>query len=121
LNANDPLCKDINQQLDFLIYSGFIRNTPYQHFNAIPRYLKSIHYRLEKRDNDQQKMAEISRYATRFWVDIEKKAKKSFVIPEQDSFRWSLEEFRVSLFAQQLKTPYPISAKRMDKAWDERA
>ena len=120
LNANDPLAKDINEQLDFLIYAGFIRNTPYQQLKAIPRYLKAIQYRLDKLDNNPQKIQEVSRYSTRFWKDIEKKAKKDIVIPEQDPFRWAIEEFRVSLFAQQLKTAYPVSAKRMDKAWDER-
>ncbi|MDI1231200.1 MAG: ATP-dependent RNA helicase HrpA [Methylobacter sp.] len=120
LNANDPLAKDINEQLDLMIYAGFIRNTPYQQLKAIPRYLKAIQYRLDKRDNNLQKIQEVSRYAIRYWKDVEKKAKKDKVIPEQDPFRWMLEEFRVSLFAQQLKTAYPVSVKRMDKAWDER-
>ncbi len=120
LNANDPLAKDINEQLDFMIYGGFISNMPYQQLKAIPRYLKAIQYRLDKRDNNLQKIQEVSRYATRYWKDVEKKAKKDKVIPEQDPFRWMLEEFRVSLFAQQLKTAYPVSVKRMDKAWDER-
>jgi ATP-dependent helicase HrpA len=119
-NANDPLAKDINEQLDLLIYAGFIRNTPYQQLKAIPRYLKAIQYRLDKRDNTLQKVQEASRYATRYWNDVENKAKKDKVIPEQDPYRWMLEEFRVSLFAQQLKTAYPVSVKRMDKAWDER-
>lgn len=120
LNANDPLAKDINEQLDLMIYAGFIRNTPYQQLKAIPRYLKAVQYRLDKRDNNLQKVQEVSRYATRYWNDVEKKAKKDKVIPEQDPFRWMLEELRVSLFAQQLKTAYPVSIKRMDKAWDER-
>jgi ATP-dependent helicase HrpA len=38
-----------------------------------------------------------------------------------DDFRWQLEELRISLFAQELKTPYPVSAKRLDKLWDELA
>jgi ATP-dependent helicase HrpA len=120
LQANDPLAKDISEQLGLLIYAGFIRNTPYQQLKAIPRYLKAIQYRLDKFDNNLQKILEVSRYSTRFWKDIEKKAKKDIVIPEQDPFRWALEEFRVSLFAQQLKTAYPVSVKRMDKTWDER-
>ncbi|MEE7626594.1 ATP-dependent RNA helicase HrpA [Methylobacter sp. Wu8] len=119
-NANDPLAKDINEQLDLMIYAGFIRNTPYHQLKAIPRYLKAIQYRLDKRDNNLQKVQEANRYTTRYWKDLEKKAKKDKVIPEQDPFRWMLEEFRVSLFAQQLKTAYPVSVKRMDKAWDER-
>ena len=48
------------------------------------------------------------------------KAVETAKIPERKAFRWYLEEFRVSLFAQQLKTPYPVSAKRLDKAWDEK-
>ncbi|MDD5267564.1 MAG: ATP-dependent RNA helicase HrpA, partial [Methylococcales bacterium] len=121
LKPNDPLAKDINEQLDLMIYAGFIRNTPFQSLKAIPRYLKAIQYRLDKFDNNPQKIQEVSRYSTRFWKDIEKKAKKDLVIPEQDPFRWAIEEFRVSLFAQQLKTAYPVSVKRMDKAWDERS
>jgi len=120
LNTNDPLAKDINEQLDLMIYAGFIRNTPYQQLKAIPRYLKAVQYRLDKRDNNLQKVQEANRYATRYWKDVEKQAKKDKVIPEQDPFRWMLEEFRVSLFAQQLKTAYPVSEKRMEKAWDER-
>jgi ATP-dependent helicase HrpA len=120
LNVNDPVFKDINDQLDKMIYAGFIRNTPYQQLKAISRYLKAIQYRLDKFDNNLQKIQEVSRYATRYWNEVEKKSKKDKVIPEQDPFRWMLEEFRVSLFAQQLKTAYPVSVKRMDKAWDER-
>jgi ATP-dependent helicase HrpA len=118
-NANDPLAKDLNEQLDLLIYAGFIRHTPYEQLKAIPRYLKALHYRLDKYDNNAQKVQEVNRYVVRYWKDVEKKAKKDTVIPEHDAFRWALEEFRVSLFAQQLKTAYPVSAKRMDKLWDE--
>jgi len=120
LNAHDPLRKDINEQLELLIYTGFIRNTPLSQLKAIPRYLKAVQYRLDKYDNNPQKNQEISRYAIRYWKDIEKKAKKDKVFPEQEAFRWMLEELRVSLYAQQLKTAYPVSAKRLDKAWDER-
>jgi len=119
LNSQDGRIKDITEQLALMIYAGFIRHTPVQQLKAIPRYLKAIAYRLDKPDNDSQKIQEISRYATRFWNEVEKKSKKERLIPEQDPFRWMLEEFRVSLFAQQLKTAYPISSKRLDKAWDD--
>ena len=120
LKASDALAQDINEQLSFLVYAGFIRNTPYQQLQVIPKYLKAIQYRLDKLDNNSQKAQEVSRYALRFWKDIEKKLKKDLVIPEQDAFRWAIEELRVSVYAQQLKTAYPISAKRLDKLWDER-
>ncbi len=119
-NPKDPLANDIREQLNLLIYNGFIKVTPYDSFKAIPRYLKAMQYRLDKLDNSSQKAQEIARYAIRFWKDIEKQAKKHNVIPEQDPFRWMLEELRVSLYAQQLKTAYPVSAKRLDKAWDDR-
>ncbi len=120
LKPTDALAQDINEQLSFLVYAGFVRNTPYQHLQAIPRYLKAIQYRLDKFDNNPQKAQEVSRYAIRFWKDIEKKLKKESVIPEQDAFRWAIEELRVSVYAQQLKTAYPVSAKRLDRLWDER-
>ena len=120
LKANDPLAADVRKQLNFMIYAGFIRHTPFDQLKAIPRYLKAIEYRLDKLNNDPVKLQEITRFTTRFWQDMEKKSKKETVIPERDPFRWALEEFRVSLFAQQLKTAYPVSAKRLEKAWDER-
>lgn len=121
-NQADELAKDIVQQLGYLVYQGFIRNTPFQQLKSLPRYLKAVIYRIEKRDNNPQKLQELNRYSNRFWQAMEKLAnnQKQIVVPEHDSFRWALEEFRVSLFAQQLKTAYPVSAKRMDKAWDER-
>ena len=120
LNAADPLAKDVGEQLNLLVYGGFVRNTPYPQLQAIPRYLKAIGYRLDKFDNNPQKVQEINRYATRYWKEVEKKAPKDGMCPELEPFRWMLEEFRVSLFAQHLKTAYPVSAKRLDKAWDDR-
>ena len=117
--SNDPFAIDINQQLDFLIYVGFIRHTPFNSLKAIPRYLKAVRYRIEKRDNNVQKCQDINRYSAWFWSAIEKQSKKDLTIPEKNGFRWALEEFRVSLFAQHLKTAYPISAKRMEKFWAE--
>ncbi|SJM94337.1 ATP-dependent RNA helicase HrpA [Crenothrix polyspora] len=119
-NTTDPLAKDISDQLGFLVYAGFIHNTPYQQLKALPRYLAAVQYRMDKRVNDPQKVQDVNRYALRYWTDVEKRMKKARVVPEQEVFRWALEEFRVSLYAQQLKTAYPISAKRMDKVWEER-
>ncbi len=114
------LSDDITEQMNCLVYAGFIRHTPYIQLKAIPRYLKAIEYRLDKQKDDQQNMQILNRYWKRFWAEVEKKSKKQMIIPEQDKFRWDLEELRVSLFAQQLKTAYPISPKRLDKTWDER-
>jgi ATP-dependent helicase HrpA len=120
LNASDPLGNDINEQLSLLVFAGFIRRTPYQQLKQFPRYLKAVEYRLEKMNNDVQKQQEINRFCQRFWKEVAERARKKCVIPESDPFRWLLEEFRVSLYAQQLKTPFPVSAKRLEKAWDDR-
>ncbi len=112
--------QDINQQLERLVYSGFVIYTPYKQLKCILRYLKAMEYRLQKNKDETQPMQQLNRYWKRYWDEVENKAKKSSVNPEQDKFRWDLEELRVSLFAQQLKTAYPISLKRMEKAWDER-
>jgi len=119
-STQKEVADDINEQLNLLIYSGFIRHTPYNQLKAFPRYLKAIEYRLDKKKDDKQQLQQLNRYWKRYWSEVENKVKKEVVIPEQDKFRWDLEELRVSLFAQQLKTAYPISPKRLDKAWDER-
>ena len=114
------MADDINNQLSLLIYAGFIRHLPLSQLKALPRYLKAIEYRLDKQKNETQQMQELNQYWKRYWGEVEKQSKKEIVIPEQDKFRWDLEEFRISLFAQQIKTAYPISAKRLNKAWDAR-
>ena len=112
------LVADIQTQLNHLLYQGFMRYTPYEQLKHFPRYLKAISYRLEKRDLTQNKMQELSRYWVRFWKSVAKHADSESIYPERDAFRWMLEELRVSLYAQQLKTPYPVSGKRLEKAWD---
>jgi len=120
VSTQKDTAEDISQQLDRLIYSGFVFYTPYTQLKAINRYLKAIEYRLDKQKDEKQQMQQLNRYWKRYWDEVENKLKKSCVNPEQDKFRWDLEELRVSLFAQQLKTAYPISPKRMEKAWDDR-
>lgn len=119
-SVKPELKTDIAEQLNFMIYAGFIRYTPLAQLKQLPRYLTAILYRLEKNQLETAKMQEFARYGIRYWKDVEKRAKNQTVLPEREAFRWHLEEFRVSLFAQQLKTAYPVSTKRLDKAWDER-
>jgi ATP-dependent helicase HrpA len=124
ISQDDVSVIDIRQQLDYLVYQGFIRCTPFEHMQAMPRYLQAIEYRMQKmfhdKHKDLQKTTQMNGYWKRYWDAVAKKIQKENmqVEPEQDKLRWMLEEFRVSLFAQQLKTAYPISAKRLEKAWD---
>jgi ATP-dependent RNA helicase HrpA len=113
------MAEDIKQQIDLLLYAGFVRNTPFTQLQHFPRYLKAIKYRLEKQKFEPQQQQELQRFLVRYWNNVQEKNKSHLVQPELDGFRWGLEELRVSLFAQQLKTAYPISAKRLEKAWND--
>ncbi len=117
--VSPDLSADIAEQISLMLYSGFMLHTPLAQLKAVPRYLKAILYRLEKQKFDAAKMQELQRFWLRFWNEAKKNADNELLMPELQQFRWSLEEFRVSLFAQQLKTAYPVSAKRLEKAWDE--
>jgi ATP-dependent helicase HrpA len=118
LNAADSLTKSLDEQLNYLIYAGFIRTIPFAQFKHLSRYLKAMQYRLDKRDNTPQKANELARFQIRYWNSVSQRLKKEIVTPETEAFRWMLEEFAVSLFAQQLKTAIPVSAQRLEKAWD---
>jgi ATP-dependent helicase HrpA len=116
-----PVKQDIFNQLGLLVYSGFWIATPYAQIREIPRYLKAMLHRIEKSTQDplrdQKQFKEIELFWGRYWSAV--KAAPGRSVPERDAFRWNLEEFRVSLFAQQLKTAYPVSAKRLEEAWKQ--
>jgi len=122
LPQQDALVKDLTEQLGLLIHAGFLTRTPYARLQQIPRYLQAIAYRVDKsaydRQRDRQKLEQLLPFWTRYWNS--QKEQKNPAAPELDEFRWSLEEFRVSLFAQTLKTAYPVSPKRLEKAWKAR-
>jgi ATP-dependent helicase HrpA len=98
---------------------GFMVQTPYAQLQHVPRYLKAIVMRLDKWRadplRDSSKLAELrpieQRYLRRL---IEQKGQTDARL---DEYRWLLEELRVSFFAQELRTPQPVSTKRLDKAW----
>ena len=60
---------------------------------------------------------ELEKYGERYHARVDLNQKAGIVDPELALFRWMLEEYKVSLFAQGLKTKMPISAKRLDKQW----
>jgi ATP-dependent helicase HrpA len=86
----------------------------------LPRYLKAIAMRIDKLaaepGRDAQRMAEIAPLA-RQWQRAHL-ARKGAPDPGLDQYRWLLEELRVALFAQELRTPAPVSVKRLQKIWD---
>ena len=112
-------CADVTQQLQRLMGKMFIRHTPWAQFQHLPRYLKAITLRLDKYRadpaRDAQRLAELKPLEQKFWRLVADR--KGVEDPRLTEFRWLLEELRVSLFAQELRTPQPVSVKRLEKAW----
>jgi ATP-dependent helicase HrpA len=110
---------DLAQQLARLVPKRFISATPWQRLQHVPRYLKAIAARIDKLRadpaRDQARMAELRPLEQRW---LKKVAERKGARDQRlDEFRWWLEELRVGLFAQELKTPQPVSVKRLDKIW----
>jgi len=112
----------VEAHLARLVPADFISVTPWQRLREFARYLKAIAHRLEKAAQDparDQKLAlEVAALESRYWQAVA--GEQGARPPATDPFRWLLEEYRVSLFAQQLKTAVPVSAKRLAEAWQER-
>jgi ATP-dependent helicase HrpA len=112
---------DVAAQLQRLVGKRFVADTPYVQLQHLPRYLKGITLRLDKLKadtaRDAARMAE-ARIAEARWLKrlAELKGRRDARL---DEYRWLLEELRVSLFAQELRTPQPVSSKRLDKAWHQ--
>jgi ATP-dependent helicase HrpA len=107
--------QDIEQQLARLLAPGWLAQTPWQRLQHYPRYLRAAALRLEKLRADPARDA-------RAMTELQPLLAAWLRAPrplgaEQAQFGWLLEELRVSLFAQQLKTPVPVSAKRLAKLW----
>jgi ATP-dependent helicase HrpA len=114
---------DIKGQLGKLVYPGFVRETPSQWLKELPRYLKAIELRLEKLGSQVQKDRVWSIELGNLWAQYQTRADKHAQEGKRDDelvvYRWWLEEYRVSLFAQQLGTKVPISDKRLSKQWSQ--
>ncbi|UZJ61671.1 ATP-dependent RNA helicase HrpA [Pseudomonas sp. KU26590] len=114
---------DIKGQLSKLVYPGFVRETPAVWLKELPRYLKAIEIRLEKLGSQAQKdrvwSIELGNLWAQYQTRADKHAQEGKRDPELVVYRWWLEEYRVSLFAQQLGTKVPISDKRLNKQWTQ--
>jgi ATP-dependent helicase HrpA len=110
---------DINEQLGRLIYPGFVTATPAQWLLQLPRYLQAIERRLEKLKadpaRDRATLRELQPLWQRYWQRCEGAGRCDE--GELLQFRWLLEELRLSLFAQGLKTLEPVSVPRLEKRW----
>ena len=112
---------DIRAQLARLLAPGWLARTPWERLQHLPRYLKAAGLRLEKLRTDPQRdqrlAAELAALEQPFRRELGTRSRNGAVSPELDQFGWLLEELRVSLFAQELRTPVPVSLKRLTKLW----
>ncbi|MFZ9182121.1 MAG: ATP-dependent RNA helicase HrpA [Hylemonella sp.] len=110
---------DCAQQLQRLLTKNFLLQTPWLQLQHLPRYLKAMTLRLDKfradPARDAARLAELRPLEQRFWRLVAER--KGLADGRLQEFRWMLEELRVSFFAQELRTPQPVSLKRLDKAW----
>jgi len=119
-NAPDATA-DCTAQLQRLMPKNFMAATPWPQLQHYARYLKAITLRLDKYRadpaRDAQRLAELKPQEQRYWrLVAERKGAQDARMLE---FRWLLEELRVSFFAQELRTPQPVSIKRLEKAWGQ--
>jgi ATP-dependent helicase HrpA len=119
-NAPDATA-DCAQQLQRLCPKRFIAQTPWPQLQHFARYLKAITQRLDKYRadpaRDAARLAELRPQEQRYWRLVAER--KGVMDDRLQEFRWLLEELRVSFFAQELRTPQPVSVKRLDKAWQQ--
>ncbi|MDO4682831.1 MAG: ATP-dependent RNA helicase HrpA [Lautropia sp.] len=120
--ADRAALDDIEGQLAALFPPGFLHRLDYEPLSHYPRYLKAMAMRLDKlRDDparDRQQMAAMAPLLQR-WRQWQRETGMR-ADRESESFRWLLEELRVSLFAQSLRTPVQVSVKRLSKVLDQR-
>ena len=109
---------EIKDQLDHLVYKGFIRRTPSDWLPHLPRYLDAINLRLDKLEHAPSKDRQRADSILALWEAWKTHRDDLAEDPETLRYRWMLEEFRVSLFAQPLKTVIPVSEKRLRREWE---
>ncbi|WP_321961685.1 ATP-dependent RNA helicase HrpA [Paraburkholderia sp. J7] len=111
---------DMQAQVDALISKRFILETPYAQLVHFPRYLKGVALRIDKLRadpaRDARQAAEFQPLAQQYQRALSQRG--GVFDPRLSEFRWLLEELRISLFAQELRTPMPVSVKRLYKVWE---
>lgn len=117
------IAADVHCQLDHLVNSSFVSRTPRSALEHFPRYLTALRVRLEKLRHepgrDARRAAEVIPLWQGYLAREKLHAEQGIVDPALEKYRWMLEEWRVSLFAQELKTASPISSKRLSKQWEQ--
>lgn len=118
-----PLTHLMRQRLQTLLAAGFATRTPWAQWPRLPIYLKAMTLRLEKYSGnparDAAREADIQELEQMWQEKTDGLVKQGLPVSDDlAAFKWMIEELRVSLFAQELKTPYPVSVKRLLKVWE---
>ena len=117
------LKRDVEQQLNWLLYKNCFTQTPWEYMQHLPRYLKALRLRIEKHPANPDRDGRNAQAVGVLWQNWEAAVDKQRKADKLDEallgFRWLIEELRVSLFAQELKTPFPVSIKRLEKTWGD--
>ena len=119
-----PLTHLLRLRLQTLLAAGFATRTPWAQWPRLPIYLKAMTLRLEKYSSnpsrDAAREADIQELEQMWQEKTDSLVKQGQPVSDDlAAFRWMIEELRVSLFAQELKTPYPVSVKRLLKEWEK--
>ena len=119
-----PLTHLMRQRLQTLLAAGFATRTPWAQWPRLPIYLKAMTLRLEKYSSnparDAAREADIQELENMWTEKVNALLKQGLTVSDDlAAFRWQIEELRVSLFAQELKTPYPVSVKRLLREWEK--
>ena len=119
-----PLTHLMRQRLQTLLAAGFATRTPWAQWPRLPIYLKAMTLRLEKYSSnparDAAREADIQELEQMWQEKTDGLVKQGLPVSDDlAAFKWMIEELRVSLFAQELKTPYPVSVKRLLKEWEK--
>jgi ATP-dependent helicase HrpA len=118
VKAHAQAVADIQAQLQALVGKRFIADNDYSNLTHFPRYLKAINVRIDKLRADPARDAKSMAEWQQAAAPWQRALKERHGDPKMTEFRWLLEELRVSLFAQELRTPMPVSAKRLQKVWE---
>ena len=120
--AHAAAVSDIEAQLKRLMGKNFLIDTPFERLQHYPRYFKGVVVRLDKLKANPGRDAQLMVEYTPLWTNYERRAvqlaKLGTLDPQVEQFRWLLEELRVGLYAQELRTPVPVSSKRLQKQWE---
>ncbi len=112
---------DMREQLQGLIAPGFLRTTPWSALSHFPRYLAAMERCLQKLEQNPARDSQMQRELTPLWnrccQRLDQQQRQGVRDAGLEAYRWMLEELRVSLFAQELKTAYPVSVKRAERQW----